>query len=88
MTGTFEINLDRHKLRTPLGNVVQIPSEPIALGVAEEWRSQDKVINRFNMQLVSDDDDYCFCYNNDGDVLSISFKNICVYVFLCLMIYK
>ncbi|ESN97189.1 hypothetical protein HELRODRAFT_85733, partial [Helobdella robusta] len=51
--GGFEVNLDRHKLRTPLGNVLLIPSEPIALGVAEEWRSQDKTINKFNMHLTS-----------------------------------
>ena len=72
MTGSFEINLDRHKLRTPLGNIVQIPSEPIALGVAEEWRTQDKVINRYNMQLVSGgDDDDVNGGSYDGKVSSV-----------------
>ncbi|XP_005092520.1 ATP synthase mitochondrial F1 complex assembly factor 2 [Aplysia californica] len=51
--GWYEINLDKRKLRTPHGNIFRVPSEPLALAVATEWNSQDKVINRHNMHLTS-----------------------------------
>ncbi|KAB7507661.1 ATP synthase mitochondrial F1 complex assembly factor 2 [Armadillidium nasatum] len=41
---TFEINLDHRKLKTPSGNILQIPNYPLALAVASEWQSVDKKI--------------------------------------------
>uniref|UniRef100_A0A2P2I5A1 ATP synthase mitochondrial F1 complex assembly factor 2-like n=1 Tax=Hirondellea gigas TaxID=1518452 RepID=A0A2P2I5A1_9CRUS len=35
--GCYEINLDKKKLKTPMGNLLQIRSYPLALAVAEEW---------------------------------------------------
>ncbi|CAH1795401.1 unnamed protein product, partial [Owenia fusiformis] len=49
----FEINLDKRKLRTPMGTVLQIPSEPLALAVQAEWEAQDQVIHRPSMHLTS-----------------------------------
>lgn len=38
--GHFEVNLDSRKLKTPLGAIFQVDSEPLALAVANEWMSQ------------------------------------------------
>ncbi|XP_050392028.1 ATP synthase mitochondrial F1 complex assembly factor 2 isoform X1 [Patella vulgata] len=51
--GWYEINLDKRKLRTPGGNLFRVPNEALALAVATEWNSQDKVIKRHNMHLTS-----------------------------------
>ncbi|XP_072273539.1 ATP synthase mitochondrial F1 complex assembly factor 2 [Pyxicephalus adspersus] len=51
--GGFEINLDRRKLRTPLGKVFVVPSEPLALAVATEWDSQKDTIKFFTMHLTT-----------------------------------
>ncbi|XP_055875200.1 ATP synthase mitochondrial F1 complex assembly factor 2-like [Biomphalaria glabrata] len=50
--GWFEINLDRKKLRTPHGNIFKVPSEPLALAIATEWNSQEKLVNRHTMHLT------------------------------------
>ena len=36
----FEINLDRKKLKTPMGKLLRLPSEGLALAVAAEWDQQ------------------------------------------------
>ncbi|XP_018027649.1 ATP synthase mitochondrial F1 complex assembly factor 2-like isoform X2 [Hyalella azteca] len=47
-SGCYEVNLDHRKLKTPMGNVLQVPSYPLALAVAEEWRAvQDVIIPAF-----------------------------------------
>jgi ATP synthase F1 complex assembly factor 2 len=51
--GIFEINLDRHKLKTPMGKVFQVPSEPLALAVATEWDAQQSLIQQNTMHLTS-----------------------------------
>ncbi|CAG5115259.1 unnamed protein product [Candidula unifasciata] len=51
--GWYEINLDKRKLRTPHGNIFKVPSEPLALAVATEWNTQDKIVNRQAMHLTS-----------------------------------
>ncbi|XP_077305573.1 ATP synthase mitochondrial F1 complex assembly factor 2 [Lithobates pipiens] len=51
--GGFEINLDRRKLRTPLGKVFMVPTEPLALAVATEWDSQKDTIKFFTMHLTT-----------------------------------
>lgn len=56
---SYEIVLDSSKLKTPLGNVLQISSEPLALAVAAEWDSQEHRIERSTMHLVSSD-----CWKN------------------------
>ncbi|KAK7066264.1 ATP synthase mitochondrial F1 complex assembly factor 2 [Halocaridina rubra] len=40
----FEVNLDHRKLKTPSGNVLQIPHYGLALAVAHEWEAiKDKI---------------------------------------------
>ncbi|XP_058806589.1 ATP synthase mitochondrial F1 complex assembly factor 2 [Phymastichus coffea] len=49
----YEITLDQRKLKTPLGKVFEITSEPLALAVAHEWDSQPEIINRNIMHLTA-----------------------------------
>ncbi|XP_061191192.1 ATP synthase mitochondrial F1 complex assembly factor 2-like [Saccostrea echinata] len=51
--GWFEVNLDQRKLRTPSGNLFQVPSEPLALAIATEWNSQKDTIKRQSMHLTT-----------------------------------
>lgn len=44
--------LDHRKLRTPHRQVFVVPTEPLALGVAEEWSRQSTVIQPSLMHLV------------------------------------
>ena len=48
----FEINLDKRKLRTPLGNIFTVPTEPLAIAVATEWDAQKEIIKQHSMHLV------------------------------------
>ena len=48
----YEITLDQKRLKTPLGNVFQVRSKPLALAIAHEWSSQKNIINRNVMHLV------------------------------------
>eukprot|EP00106_Octopus_bimaculoides_P009424 XP_014776866.1 PREDICTED: ATP synthase mitochondrial F1 complex assembly factor 2-like [Octopus bimaculoides] len=50
--GQFEINLDKRKLRTPLGNVFIVPNESLALAVATEWNGQKNAIKQNKMNLT------------------------------------
>ena len=52
--GGFEINLDKSKLKTPLGTLFKVPNEALALAVANEWQSQNEHIKRHTMHLVSE----------------------------------
>uniref|UniRef100_A0A8C5PWW4 ATP synthase mitochondrial F1 complex assembly factor 2 n=1 Tax=Leptobrachium leishanense TaxID=445787 RepID=A0A8C5PWW4_9ANUR len=49
----FEINLDRRKLKTPLGKVFSVPSEALALAVATEWDSQQDKLKFYTMHLTT-----------------------------------
>ncbi|XP_013380946.1 ATP synthase mitochondrial F1 complex assembly factor 2 [Lingula anatina] len=49
----WEVLLDKKKLKTPFGNVFQVPSEALALAVATEWNAQEKVIKSHDMHLTS-----------------------------------
>lgn len=51
--GRFEINLDKNKLKTPLGTLFTVPTEPLAVAIATEWDSQQKLIKRHSMYLTS-----------------------------------
>ncbi|XP_062913431.1 ATP synthase mitochondrial F1 complex assembly factor 2 [Mobula hypostoma] len=51
--GTFEINLDRRKLKTPQGKLFTVPSESLAIAVATEWQSQGDVLQFFTMHLTT-----------------------------------
>lgn len=51
--GHYEINLDTRKLKTPVGNIFQIPGESLAMAVAAEWNSQKDTIKRHSMHIVS-----------------------------------
>lgn len=50
--GYFEVNLDQRKLKTPLGTVLEVPGQPLALAIATEWNSQKDVIKRHSMHIV------------------------------------
>jgi len=50
--GLYEINLDKSKLKTPLGKVLQVPNEPLAVAVATEWDAQKKNIHLQSMHLT------------------------------------
>lgn len=50
--GLFEINLDKNKLKTPLGTLFRVPTEPLAVVVATEWDSQKEMIKKHSMHLV------------------------------------
>ncbi|XP_072039211.1 ATP synthase mitochondrial F1 complex assembly factor 2-like [Amphiura filiformis] len=49
----FEVNLDKRKLRTPLGNIFTVPTEPLAIAVATEWDAQKEIIKQHTMHLTS-----------------------------------
>ena len=48
----FAITLDDHRLKTPLGNEVVVPSEMAANAMAREWSLQKDVIKPHVMPLV------------------------------------
>lgn len=50
--GLYEINLDSRKLKTPLGKVLQVPIEPLAIAVATEWDAQEKNISFQTMHMT------------------------------------
>lgn len=52
-SGYYEVNLDIRKLKTPGGNILQVPGEGLALAVAAEWNSQKDMIQRSSMHIVS-----------------------------------
>ncbi|GBO05290.1 hypothetical protein AVEN_144493-1 [Araneus ventricosus] len=51
--GRYEISLDKRKLKTPSGTLLQLPNEALAAAVATEWDLQQKIIQRHNMHIVS-----------------------------------
>nr|XP_023012058.1 ATP synthase mitochondrial F1 complex assembly factor 2 [Leptinotarsa decemlineata] len=51
--GKFEVTLDQRKLKTPMGNVFAVESEPLALAVATEWNSQKDKIIQTKMHLTT-----------------------------------
>ncbi|KAG5889014.1 hypothetical protein JTB14_033943 [Gonioctena quinquepunctata] len=51
--GKFEVTLDQRKLKTPMGNVFAVESEPLALAVATEWHSQKDKILQTKMHLTT-----------------------------------
>lgn len=48
----YEICLDNKKIKTPKGTVIKIPSEPLALAVAQEWDCQKENIQMHRMHLT------------------------------------
>ncbi|CAL1262341.1 unnamed protein product [Larinioides sclopetarius] len=51
--GKYEISLDKRKLKTPTGTLLQLPNEALAAAVATEWDLQQKVIQRHNMHITA-----------------------------------
>lgn len=49
----YEVNLDHRKLKTPMGNVFQVPNHGLALAVAHEWASVKDKIQPSLMHLTS-----------------------------------
>lgn len=49
----FEINLDKRKLKTPTGKVLQVDNELLASMISQEWQSQTNVIKLTTMHLTS-----------------------------------
>ncbi|XP_042293759.1 ATP synthase mitochondrial F1 complex assembly factor 2 [Sceloporus undulatus] len=51
--GGFEISLDHRKLKTPQAKVFTVPSETLALAVANEWDAQQETIKPYTMHLTT-----------------------------------
>ncbi|OQV24744.1 ATP synthase mitochondrial F1 complex assembly factor 2 [Hypsibius exemplaris] len=51
--GQFEINLDRKRLKTPMGKILRLPTEGLALAVATEWDRQEGVLEQSSMYLTN-----------------------------------
>ena len=49
----YGVKLDHRNLRTPLKKVFLVPSEGLALAVAEEWQGQEKIVRPSLMHLTS-----------------------------------
>ncbi|UJR22111.1 hypothetical protein I4U23_025176 [Adineta vaga] len=49
----YEILLDQRKLKTPLGNIITIENELLALSIAQEWNQQMKKIDLSSMHMNS-----------------------------------
>jgi ATP synthase F1 complex assembly factor 2 len=49
----YEINLDKRKLKTPNGKLVQVNNEFLASLIAHEWKSQDKFLRLSTMHLTT-----------------------------------
>ena len=51
-SGMWLVTLDGRPLKTPLGEVLRVPSEALALGIATEWTRQSSVIEPATMPLM------------------------------------
>src|SRR5262245_49934814 len=49
---SYRVLLDGKPVRTPNGTVLEVPSEPLAQAIAEEWRSQDTELRPERMTLT------------------------------------
>ncbi|XP_022092573.1 ATP synthase mitochondrial F1 complex assembly factor 2-like [Acanthaster planci] len=49
----FEVNLDRRKVKTPAGQLLTVPNEPLAIAVATEWDNQGVEIKQHTMHLTT-----------------------------------
>ncbi len=50
----YGVRLDHRSLRTPLRKVFCVPSQSLAMAVAQEWRTQSSTIEPALMHLVCD----------------------------------
>ncbi|MCK0195589.1 ATPase [Ancylobacter sp. 6x-1] len=50
--GGFRVELDGRPVRTPGRQVVEVPSQPLAVRMAEEWSGQGEVIDPGTMPMV------------------------------------
>ena len=50
--GHWQVTLDGRAVKTPASNTLALPSERLAMAVAQEWESQVDVINPFQMPLT------------------------------------
>lgn len=51
--GGYQITVDNKKVKTPAGNLLVVPSKPLAMAVSVEWNSQVDTIKPANMHLTS-----------------------------------
>ena len=51
--GGYGVQLDHRHLRTPLRKMFAVPTEPLALAVAQEWNCQGSFVQPTLMHLVS-----------------------------------
>jgi len=49
----YNVNLDQRKLRTPLGSVLRLPGEALALTVQQEWAAQKDTVLRHSMHMTT-----------------------------------
>lgn len=74
----FEINLDKRKLKTPGGKLVQIDNEHLAHAISQEWSSQTDSIKLNTMHLTSL---YNTCMDNPNKLTKDSLaKSLCEYL--------
>lgn len=74
----FEINLDKRKLKTPGGKLVQVDNEHLAHAISQEWSSQTDNIKLNTMHLTSL---YNTCMDNPNKLSRESLaKNLCDYL--------
>lgn len=50
--GGYQITVDNKKVKTPAGNLLVVPSKPLAMAVSVEWNLQVDTIKPANMNLV------------------------------------
>ncbi|GIY64733.1 ATP synthase mitochondrial F1 complex assembly factor 2 [Caerostris darwini] len=51
--GRFEICLDKRKLKTPSGTLLQVPNEALATAIATEWDMQQNIIRQHSMHITA-----------------------------------
>ena len=52
-SGGYGVQLDHRHLQTPQRRVFAVPTEPLALAVAQEWNGQGSFVQPTLMHLVS-----------------------------------
>lgn len=65
----WEVTLDHRRLKTPNGQVLLVPSEPLARAIAAEWDSQTEIISLPTMHLVTRYADFCITITLQGGFL-------------------
>jgi hypothetical protein len=74
----YGVRLDHRDLKTPLKNLFLVPSEKLAIAVAQEWEDQEEYIETHYMHLVC----VCVCVcvtDTRANVLSVCLMCVCTH---------